>query len=135
MRALPVSSQTVPESDAEACTTVDVRQAFWVMPAAQAGKLAGALLKPSRSLADGARAGSSPPPSTITALMAGEFCAADAATSTLTVIALGLPAPAAMTSFDVQVKLDAPTAPTQVQPVPLGTALSVSPGGKRSETR
>jgi hypothetical protein len=50
-----------------------------------------------------------------------------------TVIALPL-APAAIAVDEVQLKLLAPTAPVQVQPVPLGVALTVIPVGSVSVT-
>jgi hypothetical protein len=50
-----------------------------------------------------------------------------------TLIALPL-APAAIAVEDVQLRLLAPMAPVQVQPVPLGTALSVNPVGSVSVT-
>jgi hypothetical protein len=105
------------------------------MAGAHGGSVAGVLLKASVSAGVGPRAGSSPPPSTITALIAGELCSAAAPTRTRTMIAFGLAAPAPITSFDEQVKLVAPTAPLQVQPVPAGTASRLRPGGRRSETR
>jgi hypothetical protein len=43
-------------------------------------------------------------------------------------------APAFTTVLLVQLKLLAPTAPVQVQPVPVGVAAKVKPGGKRSLT-
>jgi hypothetical protein len=59
--------------------------------------------------------------------------AVEAPIVTGTVIALPL-APAAITVDEVQVRLLAPIAPVQVQPVPLGTALSVNPAGSVSVT-
>jgi hypothetical protein len=59
--------------------------------------------------------------------------AVDVPIVTGTVIALPL-LPAAIAVEDVQVRLLAPTAPVHVQPVPLGTALSVTPVGSVSVT-
>jgi hypothetical protein len=59
--------------------------------------------------------------------------AVDVPIVTGTVIALPLP-PAAIAVEEVQLKLVAPIAPVQVQPVPLGTALSVRPVGSVSVT-
>lgn len=104
------------------------------MAALQSGRAAGLLLKASTSAGEGARAGSSPPPSTSTALIAGELCSAAAETRTLTVMAFGLLAPAATPSLEVQVKVDAAMAPVQTHPVPVGTASSTRPAGRRSRT-
>jgi hypothetical protein len=59
--------------------------------------------------------------------------AVDVPIVTGTVIALPL-APAAIAVEDVQLRLLAPIAPVQVQPVPPGTALSVKPVGSVSVT-
>jgi len=57
----------------------------------------------------------------------------DVPIDTGTVIALPVP-PAAIAVVEVQLRLLEPTAPVQVQPVPLGTALSVKPVGSVSVT-
>ncbi len=59
--------------------------------------------------------------------------AVDVPIVTGTVIALPL-APEAIAVGDVQLRLLAPIAPVQVQPVPLGTALRVKPVGNVSVT-
>ena len=131
---VPMSYQTVPDRLAACCTSSGSRQALCTMSALHSGSEPGLLLKALRSAVDGRRAGISPPPSTITALLTGEALSAAAPTTATAVMALALVAPAAITVELVQLNAEAPAVPVQVQPVPVGVAVSVRPAGRRSST-
>ena len=131
---LPMSYQTVPDSAAARCTCVLVWQALNSIVGVHGGSVPGRLLKASVSASVGRHASISPPPSTITALIAGDASAACGVTVATTLIWLADVAPAPMMSVLVQLNRVAPAAPSQVQPGPVGRAARTSPGGSRSLT-
>ena len=132
---LPMSYQTEPESAADCTITVGVRQAFCVMAGSQTGSWLTSPSNAPRSAGVGPRNSGSPPPLTITALLSVVPFAMPAATRTGTVMAFGLVDAAPMTLLLRHSKRSSFAAPLQVQPVPVGAAVSRRPVGRRSRTR
>ena len=130
----PDSNQAVPAIDALACTTAGSRQALCRMAASHTGKASAVpASKAARSAALGARAGSSPPPSTSTRFCSGDRASASAFTRNVAVIGAAV-APAGSTVLLVQRKAVSPAAPVQAQPAPVGAAASAMPASSLSLT-